>query len=125
MMATLAFCCLRTTRFISFTAIHTLREVSLYVSEGKRTIAKLSFPDFIRKEWLESLMENISGKNVSSRRLQVSSFELPKRLTEDVYATKQARVKSYNQTSKHFLAMSESHSIRKSCLLISGTLNRF
>lgn len=47
-------------------------------------------------------MENISGKNVSSRRLQVCSFQLPKRLTEDIYAIKQACVKSYTQTSKHF-----------------------
>lgn len=70
-------------------------------------------------------MENISRKNVPSRRLQVSSFQLPKRLTKDIYAAKQARVKSYYQTSKHFLAMSESHSIGKSCLLISGRLNRF
>lgn len=100
-MATLLFCCLRS-HFISFTAVHTLQEVLLYVSDREKTIVKLSFPYFIHKEWLESLMENVSGKNVSSRRLQVCSFQLPKRLTEDIYAIKQACVKSYNQTSKHF-----------------------
>lgn len=91
----------------------------------ERRNIKLSFPYFIHKEWLESLMDNINGKNVSSRRLQVCSFQLPKRLTGDIYATKQVCVMSYNQTSKHFLTMSKSHSIRKSCLLISGRLNRF
>lgn len=62
---------------------------------GEKTIANLSFPYFLHEEWLESLMENTSGKNASSRRLQVCSFQLPKRPTEDIYATKQACVKSY------------------------------
>lgn len=90
----------------------------------KRTIARLSFSYFIHKEQFESLMENINGKNMSSRRLQVSSLQLPNRLTDDIYATQQACVMSYNQTSKH-LTTSKSHSIMKSCLLISGKLNWF
>lgn len=63
--------------------------------DGKMTIANLSFPYFIHEKWLESLMDNISGKNISSRRLQVCLFQLPKRLTEDIHATKKACVKSY------------------------------
>lgn len=90
---------------------------------GEKTIANLSFPYFLHEEWLESLMENISGKNASSRRLQVCSFQLPKRLRR--YLRHKASLCQELQTSKHIFAMSESHSTRKSCLLISGKLNRF
>lgn len=96
---------------------------SMYLM-GKKSIVNLSFLYFIHEEWLESLMENISIKNVSSSRLQVCSFQLPKRLTKDIYATKEACVKSHRLQNTS-LAMSESHSTRKSCLLISGKLNRF
>lgn len=81
--------------FISFPVIYNFQEVLLYIPDGKKTIINLSFPYFMNEEWFESLMENISGKNVSSRRLQVCSFQLPKRLTEDIYVKKQACVKSY------------------------------
>lgn len=75
-------------------ATHIYQEVLLHMFDMKKAIARLSFPYFIHKEQLESLMENINGKNVSSRRLQVGSFQLPNRLTDDIYATQQACVMS-------------------------------